>query len=393
MGGRQLSPRALDLLDLSGGIYRVESQIALRPTNPAIEWHIAASVRDLAFWSSDGGPLLAFVLGFLNRARWNFRFRSRPKVNELAFEAEKTRKVTDIILFSGGMDSACGAGVHKGPREEAQLVGFYSTQLALQQALAKDLGYAEPTQWRLTGHRGKEGMDLIRAFMFLTLGAIVAESFGASRIFQYENGFLAAAIPPSGSFVPTRHAHPEFHRRMERLFESVFGRTLVIENPFRTMTKREVSDAFERSAGKEKSELMLRQTQTCWRLSQASVGGKKKAPWVPCGVCTPCIVRRTARPEEAKKGAWRGWSGYAYDLKKPMVRKHPKLGLSFSAYLELVEIALTSGDDWSLIEELAPEARSLIGAPAGPSVADAAALLRRFAHEFCETFEISVGKR
>jgi hypothetical protein len=67
--------------------------------------------------------------------------------------------------------------------------------------------------------------------------------------------------------------------------------------------------------------------------------------------------------------------------------------LSFSAYLELVEIALTSGDDWSLIEELAPEARSLIGAPAGPSVADAAALLRRFAHEFCETFEISVGKR
>src|SRR5262249_7696329 len=67
------------------------------------------------------------------------------------------------------------------------------------------------------GRRGKEGMDLIRALMFLTLGAVVAESFGAEHVFQYENGCLAMAIPPAGTMVPTRHAHPELHRRMQSL--------------------------------------------------------------------------------------------------------------------------------------------------------------------------------
>lgn len=41
---------------------------------------------------------------------------------------------------------------------------------------------------------GNEGMNLIRSIVFLTLGAVVAETFGTSSIFQYENGFLAAAI-------------------------------------------------------------------------------------------------------------------------------------------------------------------------------------------------------
>jgi hypothetical protein len=33
-------------------------------------------------------------------------------------------------------------------------------------------------------------MNLIRSFMFLSLGAAVAESYGARRIVQYENGVL-----------------------------------------------------------------------------------------------------------------------------------------------------------------------------------------------------------
>src|SRR5262249_15259771 len=162
------------------------------------------------------------------------------------------------------------------------------------------LGYGPPTQWRLVGRRGKQGMDLIRAFMFLTLGAVVAETFGASTVFQYENGVLAMAVPPSGSQVPTRHAHPEFHRRIERLFEAVFAHKMEIRNPFLLLTKREEAAEFSKATRSDLAEVILRQTQTCWRLSQAHVGGRKKSPFVPCGVCTPCIVRRTARPFEAK---------------------------------------------------------------------------------------------
>ena len=325
---------------------------------------------------------MASVLGFLNRALWTFTFIERPKFSEYVFTPEPARAIREVLLFSGGMDSACGAGVHPPPRDEVQLVSFYSNQRSLQRELAHELGYVEPTQWRLRGTRGKEGMDLIRALMFLTLGAVVAETFGSSTIFQYENGVLAMAIPPSGSQVPTRHAHPEFHRRLERLFAAVFGRALEIRNPFALLTKREEAAQFATAAGTGSAEAVLRRTQTCWRLSQAHVGGEKKTPFVPCGVCTPCIVRRTARPREAARG------GYAFDLKKPEVREHQKLGLTFRAYLELIGIALQYSDDREMIEELAPEARALIGGPAGPTEEQAAGVLRRFAIEFCETFGI-----
>jgi 7-cyano-7-deazaguanine synthase in queuosine biosynthesis len=341
----------------------------------------------VAFWSASGGALLASVLRFLNRALWSFNFEARRKTEELSIIAEP-RPVHEVVLFSGGMDSACGAGVHPGPREQVQLV-FGGNQGGLQKRLAAELGYGPLTQWRLVGRRGKEGMNLIRAFMFLTLGAVVAETFGVSTIFQYENGVLAMAVPPSGSQVPTRHAHPEFHRRLERLFEAAFGRKMEIRNPFLLLTKREEAAAFAKAAGADAAEAVLRQTQTCWRLSQAHVGGRPKKPSVPCGVCTPCIVRRTARPFEAAKGAWQDWSGYAFDLKKPAIH-NSKIGTSFRAYLELVGIALNAAGDREMIEDLAPEARALIGGDAGPDEEQAAALLRRFACEFCETFDITV---
>jgi len=171
-------------------------------------------------------------------------------------------------------------------------------------------------------------MDLIRALMFLTLGAVVAESFGAPRVFQYENGVLAMAIPPAGTMVPTRHAHPELHRRLMRLWETVFGRHIDIRNPFALMTKREEVESFTEAIGNERAERVLRQTQTCWRLSQAHVGGEPKLPGQPCGVCTPCIVRRTARPLEAVRA--KSWPGYAFDLKRLSVRRHAKLGMTFA---------------------------------------------------------------
>jgi 7-cyano-7-deazaguanine synthase in queuosine biosynthesis len=390
IGPRPLSPRVQDLLDLVGGIYRIESQIPRTLTNPVREWRLEAAVRDVEFWSSTGGHFLASVLGFMNRSLWTIQFRQRNKAAAVPITLT-TSRVDEIILFSGGMDSASGAGVHKTPKDRVRLVSFASTQAKLQRELAEALGYGPPVQWRLKGHRGKEGMDLLRSLMFLTLGAIVAESFGVSTIYQYENGLLAAAIPPAGNFIPTRHAHPELHRRLEQLFSAVFAKRSTIVNPFAQMTKREVVDTFSKTCDQSLAENVLRKTQTCWRLSQPTVGGKPKEPWVPCGVCTPCIVRRTARPNEVRKGAWKDWKGYAYDLKKRAVQADKKLGRSFGAHLELVEIALNSTDDYALIEELAPEARQLVGAFAGPTVADAASLLRRFALEFCDTFDISVA--
>ena len=389
LGPRDLSAKASDLVDLAGAIYRVESQIRRRATDPAVTWELVCPVRDAGFWTDVGGPLLAACLGFLNRARWTFEFTARPDAVDFVRPEVDERPVDQITLFSGGMDSLCGAGSDKWPRASIQLVSFYHSQAALQAKLAAELGYQPPTRWRLTGRRGREGMNLVRSFMFLSLGAAVAETYSARRIVQYENGVLATAVPPSGNFIPTRHAHPETHRRMTRLLDAVFDSRFAIDNPFLRKTKREVGEGLAAALGAESAEELLRQTETCWYLFQPRVGGLDKRIGQPCGVCTPCIVRRTARPAEAAARAWPGWPGYAFDLRKPWCRNHPLGGLTFRAYLELVDIALTVQDDAAMIDELAPEARALIDEVDGPSEALVASVLRRFADEFCDTFGIT----
>ncbi len=387
-GPRKLSPRALDLVDLAGAIYRVESQVKRRLTDPAIRWEISAPVRDLAFWQADGGSLLASCLGFLNRAAWTFAFTARGTPKDFGRPVTEERSVTQVTLFSGGMDSTCGAGSDPAPRQSIQLVSFYHGQASLQTELATALGYGPPTQWRLIGRRGSEGMNLVRSFMFLVLGAAVAETYGARRIVQYENGVLATAVPPSGNFIPTRHAHPETHRRIVKLLDAVFGGTFEIENPFLSKTKREVGTALADALGKRKADDLIARTETCWYLAQAQVGGHSKSPGQPCGVCTPCIVRRTARPKEATTGIWHGNTGYAFDLTRPEFADDDKRGTTFRAYLELIDIALTTSDHSAMIDELAPEARALVDDINGPSQELVAGVLRRFASEFCGTFGI-----
>jgi 7-cyano-7-deazaguanine synthase in queuosine biosynthesis len=392
LGPRDLSARGHDLVDLAGATYRLESQIRRRATDPAVKWELVAPVRDPAFWTEVGGPLLASCLGFLNRALWTFDFTVRPDAVDFVRSEPDERPVDQITLFSGGMDSLCGAGSDGRPQDSIQLVSFYHGQAVLQAELAAALKYHPPTQWRLTGRRGREGMNLIRSFMFLSLGAAVAESYGARHIVQYENGVLATAVPQSGNFVPTRHAHPETHRRMARLLDAVFGGSFTIDNPFLPKTKYEVGEALVAALGAGPAEDLLRETETCWYLFQPKVGGLKKENGQPCGVCTPCIVRRTARPAEAAAGAWPGWRGYAFDLREPEYRDHPVVGTTFRAYLELVDIALTARSDAALIDDLAPEARALIDEADGPSEALVAGVLRRFAGEFCKTFGIMSPK-
>lgn len=388
-GPRGLSARGEDLVDLAGAIYRVESQVKRRATDPAVKWEVVAPVRDPVFWTGTGGPLLASCLGFLNRALWRFEFTGRPDAVDFVRPGADERPVNQVTLFSGGMDSLCGGGSDERPRASVQLVSFYHGQASLQGRLAAALGYCPPTQWRLTGQRGRKGMNLVRSFMFLSLGAVVAESYGTRRIVQCENGVLATAVPQSGNFIPTRHAHPETHRRMTRLLDAVFGGSFTIDNPFLPKTKREVGEALAVALGAGTAENLLRETETCWYLFQPNVGGLVKQNGQPCGVCTPCIVRRTARPAEASAGAWPGWPGYAFDLRDERYQDHPVVGTTFRAYLELVDIALTAPDDAALIDELAPEARALINEVDGPSETLVAGVLRRFAGEFCDTFGIT----
>ena len=93
------------------------------------------------FWTEVGGPLLASCLGFLNRALWTFDFTTRPDAVDFVRPEADERPVEQITLFSGGMDSLCGAGSDERPHASIQLVSFYHGQASLQGELAAALRY------------------------------------------------------------------------------------------------------------------------------------------------------------------------------------------------------------------------------------------------------------
>ena len=207
----------------------------------------------------------------------------------------ENRAVERIALFSGGLDSASGVAHHRELAGRTQLVSHYSRQKSAQLRIAEAIPYGSPTQARVEGLKGRGRGFLHRSFYFLCLGAAVASTYGARRVVQYENGVLAAAIPPAPAYFMTRHAHPFVHRAAERLFGAVLGGDWTVENPFLEFTKRECYQAMAAGIGLERAAQVAGMTESCWYThSNQYLAGHKKPNGKPCGVCIPCIVRRTA---------------------------------------------------------------------------------------------------
>src|SRR5262249_1832378 len=162
------------------------------------------------------------------------------------------------------------------------------------------LEFSAPVQWRLawTGSPGRGHSYLYRSFLFLALAGATAGSWKSRRILQFENGVLATAIPPAPSFGMTRHAHPDLQRRFSELLSQVLEDGYEIDNPFLLSTKRESLAVAARAARGLDLGNIVGKTESCWYFSSNRMPGRKKRPGRPCGICIPCVVRRTALPEE-----------------------------------------------------------------------------------------------
>jgi hypothetical protein len=255
----------------------------------------------------------------------------------------------------------------------------------LQAHLAAELDFPPPTQWRLQGGAGRGRSFYYRSFLFLALAAATAQTFNAREIVQSENGILASAIPPVPSLAVTRHAHPRLHNLFERLLALLLGERWFVTNPLWQLTKREAVAAMRRNLGAARANTLAASTQSCWNLSAPHVfgvrrfGGRTKRANQQCGVCVPCIIRRTALPGEP----------FAFDLTDDAVRNHRKLGAHFLEYVEFVSVIRAARTAAELRTRLPAEALDLIDG-GWTDLESLYRLLRRFAAEFVATFELKV---
>jgi 7-cyano-7-deazaguanine synthase in queuosine biosynthesis len=381
-GPRGISAVAADVLDFAAAVYQIERQVKRKNTSPPERFTLRMQLRRPDVWTDEAIRAAQDLLYLLGDATWELDLYRGLRAPIMTHQAANDKPLpTQVVLFSGGLDSTCGLTTIKAAAAKTQLVSFYTRQKSLQAEIASELGYARMSQWRMkwTGQSGPGHAFFYRSFLFLALASAIADSWAVRRILQFENGILACAIPPSTAWVMTKHAHPLLHEHASRLFGALYGGEWDITNPFLSLTKRGCVAQAVKAIGKPTAAQLLERTETCWFLSFNHAIGGKKRPGVPCGICVPCIVRRTALPGER----------YAYDLLKRRVRNNERQGVGFRSYYVFLDRVLKTkgavGDFYAL---LPPSGRQLLSDGSVLSLSDLHKLFLDFAKDFMATFDV-----
>ena len=132
-----------------------------------------------------------------------------------------------------------------------------------------------------------ENTHRCRAFLFSSVGGVVAWASGVTEVEMFESGIGAINLPLMSGMVgskATRSSHPESLRLISRLLSLAAGRGIALTLPFVNQTKGEVV----RTLATDGLHEMARQTISCVHYPLRNRGPKQ------CGFCPACIFRRQA---------------------------------------------------------------------------------------------------
>lgn len=380
VGPQGITRTAADLIDFAAAVAQIERQLGgFQRTNPPESFHLSMRLRNPQAWSAEAIRNAQDMLQLLGNAQWSIEFRDRLRARIPDHQISDKSGIKQIVLFSGGMDSTCGLATIQRAASRTCPVSFYTRQKSLQGQIATELKFAQPVQWSRVWNpeMGRSHSFYYRSFLFLCLAAAVAESWKARTVLQFENGVLASAIPPAPSWMMTKHAHPLLHQLASELFSQLFGGKWQIKNPFVLKTKRDCFNEAAAAIGKARATEALKKTETCWfHYSNRVVGGNKR-PGIACGVCIPCIVRRTGLQDDE----------YEWDLREERWQNDPKLGRAFRSYFGfLQEVAKTKGSAAKFYLLLPAAGRNLVDPGGAVALADLHALFLKFSDEFMKTY-------
>jgi 7-cyano-7-deazaguanine synthase in queuosine biosynthesis len=378
LGPNGLTATGVDLLDIAGTIFRIEHLLpGPGNTDRYIRYKLSMPIRNTSAWTPETVGLLCDILSLLGDAMWEINFTQTNEEIPVISTHESNATRNSVVLFSGGVDSTCGLSTIVSEANDSVLCSYYTRQKTKQRTIARTLGLEELVQWTLPPLRGRGRSFFYRTFYFLSLAAVVAHSWGATRLKQFENGVLAYAIPPSPWFAMTKHSHPFLHQLAGKLFTAIFETSdWSIENPFALLTKRQIVDSLYRNTSKKTAAALLKQTDTCWSHWAPHIHGRRKKPGRGCGVCIPCLVRRTAVPSEH----------FCYDMRKPRNQNDLKLRTAFQAYYAFAENIITCSSSADFYRLLPALTRELVASPDMLSLDQLYDVYSHFANEFMETF-------
>ncbi len=309
---KEVPDRFHDLLDIATYIFSTDQ--AIRRGARDVEtfggnwrrrFHFVVPVRDLDFWQSDKvKQCLRGTLGFLSDDHYEFDFVAiKQRISFQAFlnfndNGEMLGFPEQVVMFSGGLDSLGGAieeivnqkrrVVLVNHRATPKLDKRYQAIRELLDAKAPD---NPPFHIRVTIKKKKwmnrEYTQRTRSFLFVSLGAAIANMLGQSSVRFYENGIISMNLPVCAQVVggkATRTTHPRVLHGFQELLTLVAGTDFEVTNPFIWKTKAEVVSLIAKAGGED----MIAPSISCTHIWEMT---KEHSH---CGTCSQCIDRRFA---------------------------------------------------------------------------------------------------
>lgn len=286
-----VSDEVVDLVRLATAAYLADRLIT-RDTGFSRTIHIHVQLSRAMTWP----PLLPIVehlLSWLSGDEWVISVSQESCTRSTPVQSNLAILANHLSLFSGGLDSFCGAVIKPG--------GLYFSHVDSPTTAA-----AQRNAWEWLqdyGSRGeriavaftesgtkREATTRTRAFLFYALAIAVAGANGLTLVELPENGFTSINLPfgnDRGGVLSTRSTHPWTLHLVRKLLDAA-GIGVQLSNPYERLTKGELVGA----AAAISSSIIegLPNTVSCAKLD----GGRYKGgnPNLNCGLCVACLTRR-----------------------------------------------------------------------------------------------------
>ena len=315
LGVQKVSPICEDLYIISLSVFAADKRIprsktpdgwtrTLQLNIPVIEEHRWNVVK----------KDLEKTMSYLSGDIWEFTFRPSSEANryvDVHKRSPKRNKLLDEIncvsLFSGGLDSFCGAYDLLSKGQKTIFVGYkeYGKLESIQDELMSNLNNNFPDISKMLftftakaycpiggQNLSPENTSRSRSFLFICAALCVADIIGKDiPVYIPENGFIGLNLPltpgRSGS-CSTRTTHPHYIKMLNALLEKLGIRHSII-NPFAFSTKREMVNQFINCPGFLDN---AHKTISCSHPCNGRWEGRTEPE--NCGYCYPCLIRQSS---------------------------------------------------------------------------------------------------
>ncbi len=315
LGSKNVTPLCEDLFMIAMSVFAADKRIPRLKSDDA--WtrimNVNIPVLELDKWEKVKNELER-MLSYLSGDIWNFTFRqaSLEKRYQDFHKREPVRnemlnRINGVSLFSGGMDSYCGAYKFLLDNQNIVFVGFKEydrlkdVQADLLNSIQTSIPDSEMLLFRFTAKAHApigavsplaENTSRSRSFLFLCAAICVAEIVGDGiPVYIPENGFIGLNLPMTSGrkgSCSTRTTHPYFLKKLNALLSTI-GLNHKITNPFAFSTKREMVLQYKDKPGFLAN---IHKTISC----SHPRNGRWQGITVPenCGYCYPCLIRQSA---------------------------------------------------------------------------------------------------